>query len=277
MLAARKSDPGIPRPAHEGVNPFSTCDGVDRGSALLARRVSKRGWVGWSTTPRLIMFRDGYLTIGRWRGAPIRLHWTLPLGAFFFGRAQIVPAFWLGFFTLVFVHEMGHAVVVASCRQRVLSIDIHGLGGVCRWSGGGTELQRAAIAWGGVWGQILLLVGCVIALWLWGPVETAFTAQLASAFVQSNLLMMAMNLLPIPPLDGAEAWRLFPLWIQRLRRSREQSKQARERAAIARRLSNLRVVDDDEVELKPEVKAAVDAAMAKIDPKRKDRNLPSST
>lgn len=28
-----------------------------------------------------MMFDRGYLTVGRWGGAPVRVHWTLPIDA----------------------------------------------------------------------------------------------------------------------------------------------------------------------------------------------------
>jgi len=152
--------------------------------------------------------RGGYLTLGRWRGAPVRAHWTLPIGAMLFGQGRFVPGFWLGFFMLVLVHEVGHALLVRRYGQRVVSIDVHGLGGACRWSGDPTAIDRARIAWGGVLAQAALLVGSHLALAFFGAPETAFAAQLATAFTTTNLWLIGINLIPVPPLDGAEAWKL---------------------------------------------------------------------
>ena len=83
----------------------------------------------------------------------MRLHWTLPVGALVFGQGRFVPGFWLGFFLLVFMHELGHAVLVRRYGHHVVSIDIHALGGMCRWSGEPTAIDRSRIAWGGVLAQ----------------------------------------------------------------------------------------------------------------------------
>jgi stage IV sporulation protein FB len=163
--------------------------------------------------------RGGYLTIGRWRGAPVRLHWTLPLGALVFGQGRFAPGFWLGFGLLVLIHELGHAVLVRLLRHRVVSIDIHALGGVCRWSGDPTAVDRARIAWGGVLGQAVALGFAWAALAFAGPPETVFVAQLAGAFTTTNLWLIAINLIPVPPLDGAEAWKL-PGLLSRRRQAR---------------------------------------------------------
>ena len=77
------------------------------------------------------VFRTGLWTIGRWRGVPIRLHWSIPLGALFFGHFEFVPGFWLGFVLLVLFHELGHAYLAHRRRLGVLEVQVHGLGGVC--------------------------------------------------------------------------------------------------------------------------------------------------
>src|SRR5262245_29244265 len=157
----------------------------------------------------MMAFRGGYLTLGRWRGAPVRLHWTLPVAALVFGQGRIVPGFWLGFFLLVFIHELGHAFLVRRLHHQVVSIDVHALGGVCRWSGDPTAIDRARIAWGGVLAQAVAYAVARAALALAGPPETILAAQLAAAFTTTNLWLIAINLIPVPPLDGAEAWKLL--------------------------------------------------------------------
>jgi Zn-dependent protease len=198
----------------------------------------------------------GYLTLGRWRGAPVRAHWTLPVGALVFGQGRFVPGFWLGFFLLVLIHELGHAVIVRAHRHRVLSIDIHALGGVCRWSGDPTAIARARIAWGGVLGQGVTLFAAYVALALAGPPESAFAAQLARAFTATNIWLIAINLLPVPPLDGAEAWKLPGLLARSRKAARAASgfEQQRQAASLDRFTD-----EPDEA-----VKAAVDDALRRL-------------
>ena len=160
------------------------------------------------------MFHSGYYTIAHFRGAPIRLHWSIPFGALVFGRFQIIPGFWLGFFFLVLIHELGHAMVVRACGLRVNGIDIHGLGGQCRYDGHPSQLRIALIAWGGVWAQLVLFTAVSLVLLFVQP-KSAFAAQLIYAFTDANLYLAALNLLPIRPLDGADAWPLFGLLFER--------------------------------------------------------------
>jgi Zn-dependent protease len=146
------------------------------------------------------------------------------VGALVFGRFQIVPGFWLGFFLLVLIHELGHAIVVRACGMRVNGIDIHGLGGQCRYDGYASSLKIALIAWGGVWAQLVLFAAVRIALLFVEPTGR-FAWEMIYAFTESNLWLMALNLLPMRPLDGAEAWPLFKILWERwkLRRQIRQS------------------------------------------------------
>jgi stage IV sporulation protein FB len=165
----------------------------------------------------VFMFDRGFLTLGKLRGIPIRIHWTMPVGAAVFGGLRFAPAFWLGFFLLVLVHELGHAFYVRRYGHRVLSIEVTGFGGLCRWSGAATPYERAAIAWGGVVAQgLLLLVALAIVVAL-GPPRAIWSAELAHVFVRTNLWLIGLNLLPIRPLDGAEAWPLARHVFEQLR------------------------------------------------------------
>ncbi len=195
-----------------------------------------------------LRFSEGYLTLGQLRSAPVRLHWSVPLGAVVFGGFRWAPGFWLGFVLLLLAHELGHALMVRRQRAEVVSVDVHALGGACHWSGSPSAIGRAWIAWGGVLAQLVVLV-VAFTLTRFVPPSTPFSAELAEAFLRANLILMALNLLPVPPLDGAEAWRLPKLLLER-RRVRKQA--AAERKAIKRSPSraHLRevpgVIDDDE-------------------------------
>lgn len=180
------------------------------------------------------MFETGYLTVARWKGTPIRVHWTTPIGMLLFGRFAFVPGFWLGYLLLVGLHEMGHAFLARRMGLRAHSIEIHALGGQCRFGGASiSPWQHAVVAWGGVLAQAVLLV-IAVAVMLFAPLPpVAFVYELLSALVYTNLWLMALNLLPMPPLDGAQAWRIVPLW--RERRARRAMSAARERVEVRAR------------------------------------------
>jgi len=155
------------------------------------------------------VFETGYLTIARWKGIPIRFHWSAPVGAFVFGRFSFVPGFWVAFLVLIVWHELGHAFLVRRSRLPVEAVEVHGLGGVCRYSGYPSPFERSVIAWGGVLAQgLLLAVTLLVTTFLWQP-TSAIGLQVVSAFTWTNLWLIGINLLPIPPLDGHEAWKVF--------------------------------------------------------------------
>jgi stage IV sporulation protein FB len=156
-----------------------------------------------------VMFDTGYLRLFSWRGASVRVHWTLPLGAIVFGGGSIAPAFWLGFVLLVALHEFGHAAVALRMKQHVVAIDITGFGGMCRWTGTATPIQRSLIAWGGILVQAMLLLAALALVALVPGVLHGWTGEFVSVFLWTNLWLIALNLLPFPPLDGAHAWRLM--------------------------------------------------------------------
>lgn len=181
----------------------------------------------------------GWWTIGHFRGAPVRLHWTLPLGAFAMGSFAFVPAFWLGFVLLILIHELGHALFVLRYRLGLSEIAVHGAGGYCRHERGGTPLQEATVAWGGVLAQLAALVVTYGLLLLLGQPSSRHVALLAYVFTSTNLWIMAFNLIPIEPLDGAKAWPLIGMWWEKRRRNTAARTAWGQKSTVERELRNL--------------------------------------
>lgn len=155
------------------------------------------------------MLIDGYFRVGRLAGVDLRLHWSVPVGALVFGSLRFEPILWLAFLAVILVHDLGHALAVRAVGFRITGVDLTGFGGQCRWRGKAEALDHAIIAWGGVVAQSLLLVATLLVTAFFGR-STAHAASLVEhAFIEINLWIMAINLLPFPPLDGARAWGLF--------------------------------------------------------------------
>jgi hypothetical protein len=190
------------------------------------------------------MGQGGYFTLGHWRGIPIRTHWTIPLGAFIFTRFEFVPVLWLGFALIVLVHEFGHALMVRWCGAAVLSIDMDALGGSCSWEGEVSPIQRALIAWGGVLAQLVLFVAVKMMDTNAGWSATLDGYQLSGVLTSTNLRIAAFNLIPIPPLDGWQAWRLIPLVYSDIRSRSHTTRRQRSLRLIPRQPSRLEEVED---------------------------------
>jgi stage IV sporulation protein FB len=204
-----------------------------------------------------LVVKSGYLWIGRFRGAPIRLHWSVPLGVVAFTGFRLAPGAWLGFVLLILVHELGHAIPVARAGLRVVSVDVLGIGGLCRYDGYPTPRRRVLIAWGGVLAQAALGLATLIGLAVFGRPSHLFVADLLGAFLFTNLWLIGFNLLPIPPLDGVEAWGVIGL--VRAARARRRMDADHERATAERLLARARATEGtirsldelDEQELPP--------------------------
>jgi Zn-dependent protease len=167
------------------------------------------------------MLERGYWTVFRVRGVPVRLHWTLPIGALLLSGGSFAPGLWLGIVGIILLHEIGHALLVRAVGLVNIGIDLTGFGGQCRFVGDPTPMQRSIVAWGGVLAQLVVLVVAMVALAIFGTPENAFVADLAHACTRANAFLIVLNLIPIRPLDGADAWPLFThFWRARARRRR---------------------------------------------------------
>jgi stage IV sporulation protein FB len=206
------------------------------------------------------MFETGYLTVARWKGTPIRFHWSIPLGMLLFGRFAFVPGLWAGYLLIVLLHEMGHAWLSRRMGLRAISIEVHGLGGQCRYGGASVSpWQRSVVAWGGVLAQAMLLVIALAVAMLAPLPPIAFVDQLLGALISTNVMIMVLNLLPFPPLDGAEAWRIIPLY--RAQRARARARKAhREVEVRVRSSAHLELGEVDEHAVRETVRRALSEA-----------------
>jgi stage IV sporulation protein FB len=206
--------------------------------------------------------RSGFLTIGRVLGAAVRLHWSLPLGAVVFTGLRIAPGAWLGFLVIVLVHELGHAVAAARSGLRVTTVDAHGLGGVCRWEGYPSPKQRAFIAWAGVIAQAALGLSTLALLGAAGRPTGAFGVDLVHALLFTNLWLIGLNLLPIPPLDGAEAWTIVLILLRSRALRREDTERTRAPTETKPEAHPLEAPDDALPPMPEEVRRVLERIMA---------------
>lgn len=156
------------------------------------------------------MFRDGHFRLGQLRGAELRLHWSLPVGAVVFGSLRFEPVLWLAFLAVIVLHELGHAALISALGLELSGVDVTGFGGHCRFRGNADGLDHALIAWGGLVAQGVLLLCTLLVTAVFGHATSHAGALVEHAFVAINLWVIGLNLLPFAPLDGARAWRLFP-------------------------------------------------------------------
>lgn len=168
----------------------------------------------------------GYWKLGEWKTIPLFFHWTvflwLPWYWWTHGGIVATATTFVAFVALLAAHELGHAIAARSQRVRVFAIRLYVLHGQCEHEHPHYEAEDVLIAWGGVLAQLVVLVLAVTAQYssrLLLPHTEYFLAPLFFVFIHTNMVIAAINLIPVSPLDGHKAWRVVPLLLPRLRRS----------------------------------------------------------
>ena len=178
------------------------------------------------------------MRLGSWRGAPITVHWTVPVATLAVTSFTWAPGMWIAFIALLAVHVAGHAYCGRRFGASIRAYDVNGVGGGCRWDGDLSTRQALWLAWGGLSAQVFAGV------FVWGlsgvfagPNDHA-VAQGLELWLRVNLVLIGLNLLPLPGCDGLDAWRLVATLRARML--------ARERSAPSARDSDLPAGLEDE-------------------------------
>ncbi len=178
---------------------------------------------------------SGFVRLGRWRGAPLLFHWSIPLGLYLLSRMRVLPGFWLAATALIVAHELGHAALATRYGARVTAVKVMPVGGLCEYEGDLSEVERSKVAWGGVLVQAVIYALTAIAVKAFGAPSNEWAAQAVDALTEGNAFLIALNLMPIKPLDGEEAWRLPLRWLQSIAQRAENEKIRRQAAQMRAR------------------------------------------
>lgn len=155
---------------------------------------------------------------------PVYAHWTILLW-FPWVLIQGMKLVWLlpgflAFVTILLFHEFGHAIAARYTDTKVYAIKLFLMHGECTHETPYYESEDILIAWGGVLGQLLLLVLTVIVQYLLFHFSPMWMFQLSPVFdvlTKTNLIIIAFNLIPVKPLDGVVAWRIIPFVLLKFR------------------------------------------------------------
>ena len=168
-----------------------------------------------------------FVSAGRVGGVPVHIHWTLvaacavvllgSLGSLGHAAGALVAI--VAYFATMLLHEWGHVVIGRRHMCRAFGIELYPLVGVTRLELPRTRYARCAIAWGGILFQGA--VGLPMVAWIklvgYTPLEVLNAFMAVFGFL--SVVMIILNLAPVPPLDGATAWGIVPFLLQRLRRT----------------------------------------------------------
>ncbi|MCP4134572.1 MAG: hypothetical protein GY754_26600 [bacterium] len=148
----------------------------------------------------------------------VKFHWSVlltMLAAVYYNSHSIFTALisCAGAILIILLHEFGHYYMARRYRCEVYEIVVHYLGGYCVHEEPYTQYEDSMIAFGGVFAQLLLVVGSLVILGFLSlmniPLNLVLYSLLINIFIMHNLFIIAFNLLPIPGFDGHSAWHIF--------------------------------------------------------------------
>jgi stage IV sporulation protein FB len=128
-------------------------------------------------------------------------------------------ACWMG---VLLLHECGHMFAAQRRGSHVEEIVLYPIFAITRFEQPWSRFDHAIIAWGGVLAQMLIAIPVV--LWIEFVGYTPYNAanEVLVLFGMFSIAVAVFNLLPVEPLDGKIAWQIFPAYLERMRRGKQQ-------------------------------------------------------
>ena len=139
------------------------------------------------------------ISMGRWVGVPVSLHWSLVLLFLFILISS--PQFavvYAGVFFLVLLHECGHCLAAQYYNQKIHSITLYPFGGAARM-----EIPREPVK-----EFVIALAGPAVNLTLIPVFMVLGSVHPILAIIgYYNMVLLAFNLMPAFPMDGGRVLR----------------------------------------------------------------------
>jgi Zn-dependent protease len=120
------------------------------------------------------------------------------------------------------IHECGHLIAAQQLGCQVYSIQLYPFFGLANFQTPWSRFDHCVIAWGGVLAQSVIALPLVAYITMFGYTRFEPVNGMLEVLGSYSLLMAALNLLPVPPLDGSIAWGIVPEFIRRLRTRRSE-------------------------------------------------------
>ena len=180
------------------------------------------------------MRRDDW-QLGTWGRIPVSMHWTVLLSAaWLYIIFQNVPFTLIGcvaMIVLMLVHEFGHVLALRRRKLGVTGIQLFGVHGETTYNEYAAKGNDAiVVAWAGVAAQAVLLIVTLVVTPLLPfesvPLLSYISYPVYFMFVNFNIFLMIVALLPIGPFDGHAAWQVIPRVRARLKRHKPKARPA---------------------------------------------------
>lgn len=189
-------------------------------------------------------------TIGHWRHVPVQLHWSilLVLPWYYLSTWKLMEATiaMVAFAMLLLIHELGHALVAHWRGLQIHGITLYLFHGLCRMEAPHHEEDDVWVAWGGVGAQLVVLVVATLIRYPLQAIPHEVHELLKPLFmmlIPINVITIAINLIPMRPLDGYKAWRVIPLLYKHLQRNKN-SRGKRRLRVVSDRSDAKRIAED---------------------------------
>jgi ATP-dependent Clp protease adapter protein ClpS len=123
--------------------------------------------------------------------------------------------FCLAHLLLVIIHEAGHVLAAVAVRLRVFTVEISGVGGLCRIERPRCLQHSIFIYTAGLLAQVLAFLITLAYIGVFGSPGSAFGAATVFTFTVVNVVIFVINLIPQRSsrsglaTDGFVLWRLF--------------------------------------------------------------------
>lgn len=171
-------------------------------------------------------------------GASLHIHWSVWLAAAFVlvmfrGEQARAPMAICCYFGVILLHEFGHALLAKRLGYQPLGIYLTAIHGVCQYEHPDSLREDAVIAWGGVLVQLIVAIPLILVGTLSPLGRVPYVNTFIAFFGHYSLVMALFNLIPLPGLDGAVAWRIVPMLF---REARQNVQAKRTTKALLRRL-----------------------------------------
>lgn len=152
--------------------------------------------------------------IMRIKGVPVYAHWSVLLvGAYLLLRAIDQPresaVVWVCYFGVILIHECGHLILAHRKGCEVHSIQLYAVFGITIFDAPRSRRDLCEIAWGGVLAQAVIAVPIYVWVAIFGFPRNGLVSIAFAMLGFFSLFIAAVNLIPVAPLDGKNAWFLF--------------------------------------------------------------------
>ena len=118
------------------------------------------------------------------------------------------------YLSIILLHEYGHAFFINKLGYKTHAIYLGVIHGLCEYELPYIMKHQAIIAWGGVLAQLFVAIPLIIISQTTDISRIQGVSQIVAFLGYISALVSVVNLAPARGLDGATAWKIFPILIK---------------------------------------------------------------